>query len=99
MIRRPPRSTLFPYTTLFRSLRDEQLGEPVDAYGVPEQDRVEPAAPPGPPGGGAELVPLLTEVPRSEEHTSELQSQSNLVCRLLLEKKKKRANVQLDLRI
>src|SRR5688572_31091506 len=72
MMRRPPRSTLFPYTTLFRSLlmrplRDREVllvarGEKVQGFAV---------------------------APRSEEHTSELQSQSNLVCRLLLEKKKK----------
>src|SRR2546430_7310210 len=79
MIRRPPRSTLFPYTTLFRSH-------------VPV--RRPAAARPGRNGGAA--VPLLwcahagVGVPRSEEHTSELQSQSNLVCRLLLEKKKTR---------
>src|SRR2546427_1333335 len=74
MIRRPPRSTLFPYTTLFRS-------RPRAAA------RVQPhGAPGGSPGGdGAEPAR-----PRSEEHTSELQSQSNLVCRLLLEKKKKK---------
>src|SRR2546427_6995989 len=71
MIRRPPRSTLFPYTTLFRSPgRDEGL--------------------PLPPGC-APVAPCLSSGPgRSEEHTSELQSQSNLVCRLLLEKKKKK---------
>src|SRR2546430_12043420 len=78
MIRRPPRSTLFPYTTLFRSL-------------VLAQHLEHPAL------TGQELVPLEHRgVPlprgrlehRSEEHTSELQSQSNLVCRLLLEKKK-----------
>src|SRR2546427_8317180 len=68
MIRRPPRSTLFPYTTLFRSRRSNARSRP-----PPE------TAPAGAPGPGA---------PRSEEHTSELQSQSNLVCRLLLEKKK-----------
>src|SRR2546430_11743571 len=78
MIRRPPRSTLFPYTTLFRSLhpgifrrhrgRNLHLGlGPASAQGTERGDRM-----------------------RSEEHTSELQSQSNLVCRLLLEKKKKR---------
>src|SRR2546430_10864906 len=73
MIRRPPRSTLFPYTTLFRSL-------------IAPQGLVTPAG----------ILPRLKqftvvgifEVGRSEEHTSELQSQSNLVCRLLLEKKK-----------
>src|SRR2546430_12526138 len=73
MIRRPPRSTLFPYTTLFRSAKEG-----------PEDILVRiTAANRGP--GAAELHLL----PRSEEHTSELQSQSNLVCRLLLEKKKK----------
>src|SRR6266853_3884193 len=67
MIRRPPRSTLFPYTTLFRS--------------PPRAGRPAP-------------TPAPTSLPRgrrSEEHTSELQSQSNLVCRLLLEKKKRKA--------
>src|SRR2546425_8997710 len=89
MIRRPPRSTLFPYTTLFRS---------ADHHGI------EPAAAPRPAGGGAELAAELADalgelrvrlgreraVPdaRSEEHTSELQSLAYLVCRLLLEKKK-----------
>src|SRR5688572_31590413 len=81
MIRRPPRSTLFPYTTLFRSLgqgprqRHPPLGRAAryrrpDRRGRPHRGR---------PARG-----------RSEEHTSELQSQSNLVCRLLLEKKKKK---------
>src|SRR5688572_30869310 len=67
MIRRPPRSTLFPYTTLFRSRERDRRDRP-----------------------GARLLdqPGHAEVERSEEHTSELQSQSNLVCRLLLEKKK-----------
>src|SRR3990167_5579557 len=65
MIRRPPRSTLFPYTTLFRSLQRP------------------PQAPQDPQGGRARAHPPLD---RSEEHTSELQSQSNLACRLLLEK-------------
>src|SRR2546430_11808488 len=72
MIRRPPRSTLFPYTTLFRSLL--QRPAPPAQEGVRQGHRQ-------PDGGGRE---------RSEEHTSELQSQSNLVCRLLLEKKKKK---------
>src|SRR2546430_8886187 len=72
MIRRPPRSTLFPYTTLFRSpiLRKLLISR------VARDQRVE-----------ARLIRLGLR-PRSEEHTSELQSQSNLVCRLLLEKKK-----------
>src|SRR5256886_7603179 len=80
MIRRPPRSTLFPYTTLFRS----RFGRRPHGGPVPR------------PAGGSipaahsrrDGAPLL---PRSEEHTSELQSQSNLVCRLLLEKKKKKS--------
>src|SRR2546427_4080798 len=76
MIRRPPRSTLFPYTTLFRSLRpipmeQAQVGDLVFF----DSDS----------NGRSDHVGMY----RSEEHTSELQSQSNLVCRLLLEKKKK----------
>src|SRR2546430_12141095 len=79
MIRRPPRSTLFPYTTLFRSRPDAlselqsqaeariaELMQTLDSQALAKRERIE----------------------RSEEHTSELQSQSNLVCRLLLEKKK-----------
>src|SRR2546430_3349381 len=78
MIRRPPRSTLFPYTTLFRSLHP-----PAHLlHGTNSR-----AAPVFRPRGGP---PHSRQIPlRSEEHTSELQSQSNLVCRLLLEKKKK----------
>src|SRR2546427_3750819 len=72
MIRRPPRSTLFPYTTLFRSLRGVDGPRPVR-----RDHHVDDAGRAAEPRG------------RSEEHTSELQSQSNLVCRLLLEKKKK----------
>src|SRR2546430_12039144 len=81
MIRRPPRSTLFPYTTLFRSHLEGlgQLGHRGLAQRQPRED--------GPTGGIGEGC----EGGRSEEHTSELQSQSNLVCRLLLEKKKKSA--------
>src|SRR2546430_8595308 len=80
MIRRPPRSTLFPYTTLFRSC--PFLGRR-SALRVRLQR---------PTGWG--IVPRYTyrRLARSEEHTSELQSQSNLVCRLLLEKKKKNKN-------
>src|SRR2546430_8910371 len=70
MIRRPPRSTLFPYTTLFRS--------PAAAHGAHCGRAARPGDAP----------------PRSEEHTSELQSQSNLVCRLLLEKKKTNQPIQ-----
>src|SRR2546430_5614493 len=78
MIRRPPRSTLFPYTTLFRSL-DAAAGDPVEdpARHGPRRRRLHHHA-----------LHLADQL-RSEEHTSELQSQSNLVCRLLLEKKKK----------
>src|SRR2546426_5933437 len=81
MIRRPPRSTLFPYTTLFRSL--EAAGDPARAYrqpALPEQ-RHERRVP-------RQDADLPVERWRSEEHTSELQSPCNLVCRLLLEKKK-----------
>src|SRR2546430_13468644 len=75
MIRRPPRSTLFPYTTLFRS-------EPLGEGGVRGCQR----------RGGHRPQRAQRVEDRSEEHTSELQSQSNLVCRLLLEKKKKKTN-------
>src|SRR5256885_13102273 len=77
MIRRPPRSTLFPYTTLFRSVLapvsrfSRRLGSSSSVYGAPRDGS------------------------RSEEHTSELQSPCNLVCRLLLEKKKQRTSVPL----
>src|SRR5688572_30941080 len=80
MIRRPPRSTLFPYTTLFRS-NDRAGALPLRPR--PEQIRV-------PDCGAANAVCAESALLRSEEHTSELQSQSNLVCRLLLEKKKKK---------
>src|SRR2546422_5010458 len=89
MIRRPPRSTLFPYTTLFRSLeRLLPTGELVDqghrgAGGVVEHELADA------------LPDRLDE--RSEEHTSELQSRLHLVCRLLLEKKKKIAIVKLSM--
>src|SRR2546430_3466218 len=73
MIRRPPRSTLFPYTTLFRS-RASRL------HHVDQRYRISPIT----------RTHLSMRRVRSEEHTSELQSQSNLVCRLLLEKKKKK---------
>src|SRR2546427_9459454 len=84
MIRRPPRSTLFPYTTLFRSVANTNLRDgakyeplnPVEAHQERHDLRNNPSA-------------EQPRQPRSEEHTSELQSQSNLVCRLLLEKKKK----------
>src|SRR5688572_32266073 len=76
MIRRPPRSTLFPYTTLFRSPASRPRLVRLRMRSQPKQSR--------------QTRPCLTSRHRSEEHTSELQSQSNLVCRLLLEKKKKK---------
>src|SRR3712207_8972532 len=89
MIRRPPRSTLFPYTTLFRS-RDEQ--PPVDGGHVDLADFRARGVPNRHPRDEAELHRLARDregAARSEEHTSELQSRQYLVCRLLLEKKKK----------
>src|SRR3712207_8667742 len=91
MIRRPPRSTLFPYTTLFRSARDEPRSQVRFPLFCGQADR----ASRGHPGElTQELVarqlvtePLRVPGSRSEEHTSELQSRQYLVCRLLLEKK------------
>src|SRR2546427_4928419 len=90
MIRRPPRSTLFPYTTLFRSVRAGVI-DAADTREIHAGDR----------GRRDRPLDLLPHHPtrrpgdqRSEEHTSELQSQSNLVCRLLLEKKKKHKEEQ-----
>src|SRR3989475_4068652 len=96
MIRRPPRSTLFPYTTLFRSLGQNPAAVRADFAVELEHPRGRKAA------RFVEIVDYIYKVltqpavehpalglERSEEHTSELQSQSNLVCRLLLEKKKK----------
>src|SRR2546430_2786153 len=88
MIRRPPRSTLFPYTTLFRSLHP--LNGPSPQRHKEHQEEVSPQKHRG--RGEASIrssAAMGRSVGRSEEHTSELQSQSNLVCRLLLEKKKK----------
>src|SRR2546422_4589801 len=94
MIRRPPRSTLFPYTTLFRS-----VPEPRPPAHGPDRRGQRRAA-----HGGAQVRPrsgrevhLLRRLvdPRSEEHTSELQSRLHLVCRLLLEKKKKQKTIHL----
>src|SRR5256885_12793910 len=86
MIRRPPRSTLFPYTTLFRS-----ADEP--AHGLWAEQ-----ATPTQPGVRKKFVGHLAQfVGRSEEHTSELQSPCNLVCRLLLEKKKNRCSTRRDI--
>src|SRR5256885_12932250 len=83
MIRRPPRSTLFPYTTLFRSAEagDEACGERPEGEGAEQKHRHLRPSP------GASEKPKRHRDRRSEEHTSELQSPCNLVCRLLLEKK------------
>src|SRR5688572_32062368 len=85
MIRRPPRSTLFPYTTLFRSAGEERgvprTSAPAEVISR-DSGTVVPSSPDSPRDSSRRA--------RSEEHTSELQSQSNLVCRLLLEKKKKK---------
>src|SRR2546430_12391995 len=86
MIRRPPRSTLFPYTTLFRSHdgRATTLEQAIELHGGEgsgARDRFKGLA-------AADRAALVAFLKRSEEHTSELQSQSNIVCRLLLEKKK-----------
>src|SRR2546427_7892481 len=88
MIRRPPRSTLFPYTTLFRSgghTPQVSRGHAAAAQAVLLERRPALDA-----GAGRRVI---SHRRRSEEHTSELQSQSNLVCRLLLEKKKKTINI------
>src|SRR2546428_8342353 len=77
MIRRPPRSTLFPYTTLFRSSQRVPRSSGLCGVGVSMVDVPFPS-------------PCPSDAVRSEEHTSELQSRSDLVCRLLLEKKKKK---------
>src|SRR2546430_6440410 len=90
MIRRPPRSTLFPYTTLFRSMfavaAHAQDVSTSFTLGTPTTNCIAVLTQDGAPASG-----------RSEEHTSELQSQSNLVCRLLLEKKKTQSTSSLDL--
>src|SRR2546430_11864039 len=82
MIRRPPRSTLFPYTTLFRS-RSPSTGRAGSKLKIPTMPHMMRAQ-----ACRVGTRPRTLTHPRSEEHTSELQSQSNLVCRLLLEKKK-----------
>src|SRR2546427_7354056 len=90
MIRRPPRSTLFPYTTLFRSLEGRRIAYNPTPRGVALVRHLV-AADGGDPDCVITVDSGLRELgidDRSEEHTSELQSQSNLVCRLLLEKKK-----------
>src|SRR5689334_24303791 len=86
-MRRPPRSTLFPYTTLFRSVVDLG-GALATALLRPHRARVDAVSLDGDVGAPADRQTLDRIATRSEEHTSELQSQFHLVCRLLLEKKK-----------
>src|SRR5256886_10986564 len=94
MIRRPPRSTLFPYTTLFRSSRGGGSGRLGKVFVVSDMEGVAGIVKGEQTDGTKEKRAyhegreLYTEEIRSEEHTSQLQSQSNLLCRLLLEKKK-----------
>src|SRR3712207_7271011 len=90
MIRRPPRSTLFPYTTLFRSAGDGVAAAQAVAAHLGQRDVDVVRA--GQVTGGADEGVVVQHVERSEEHTSELQSLQYLVCRLLLEKKKKQIN-------
>src|SRR2546422_3464129 len=98
MIRRPPRSTLFPYTTLFRSQRPQRV-DPAERV---HHALVEEVPPPGDDHGARgdhagiprRLAEPRPDVVRSEEHTSELQSRLHLVCRLLLEKKKKQQTLR-----
>src|SRR5690606_39844652 len=98
LLRRPPRSTLFPYTTLFRSAVGRGGGAGARRRAAPGARHRAGRHPQG--GPGAEHLHLLDRLlarrdgghPRSEEHTSELQSRENLVCRLLLEKKNKKNN-------
>src|SRR3712207_6864777 len=94
MIRRPPRSTLFPYTTLFRS---RPLSAHASTLGQLRRERSRRCGMPSTPTAASmpELAggPIDPEVARSEEHTSELQSRQYLVCRLLLEKKKNHPSI------
>src|SRR5256886_7033302 len=98
MIRRPPRSTLFPYTTLFRS-----TAASVEAIQVSRRERIIASSVKvhagncelyNAIGASVDLDSYFAGDKRSEEHTSELQSQSNIVCRLLLEKKKRRSKIR-----
>src|SRR5256885_8440396 len=87
MIRRPPRSTLFPYTTLFRS-PPYLIFEPGGTSSIVVSRAVTSSSP------AARTIPCDSTPMRSEEHTSELQSPCNLVCRLLLEKKKNKRKIE-----
>src|SRR3712207_7336848 len=95
MIRRPPRSTLFPYTTLFRSIHDAERAPFVEDVPDPRRPDLEQARGPRSPWHARRVLGRILRKAdgcwlkaRSEEHTSELQSRQYLVCRLLLEKKK-----------
>src|SRR3712207_7899673 len=93
MIRRPPRSTLFPYTTLFRSTSIDQTKIGIRLSDIPgarclKMVTISPTAPTSAATSRRVTTETQTSIPRSEEHTSELQSRQYLVCRLLLEKKK-----------
>src|SRR3712207_8740628 len=88
MIRRPPRSTLFPYTTLFRSMRTTALYDDLLLEHLALSSTRQPAL----AGDGSAVTPQ-PHMQRSEEHTSELQSRQYLVCRLLLEKKKQKEQI------
>src|SRR5947209_9979281 len=92
MIRRPPRSTLFPYTTLFRSPQANQQPIPRTARITALYNTALPACSLVSIPARAAAKPAKTPYRRSEEHTSELQSRQYLVCRLLLEKKKKKTS-------
>src|SRR5437016_6857566 len=95
MIRRPPRSTLFPYTTLFRSRGFEEEGSlVVETRPAPVKGAAQPEYSAATAEAALKRGTALPLQGRSEEHTSELQSLTNLVCRLLLEKKKKKYSTQ-----
>src|SRR3712207_8683964 len=97
MIRRPPRSTLFPYTTLFRSETWCTKVPPLRSQPSAAEARSSTSTCPGPDQRGfSRLMQVITGTCRSEEHTSELQSRQYLVCRLLLEKKN---NTLYDIRV
>src|SRR2546428_8089536 len=102
MIRRPPRSTLFPYTTLFRSAQIAASAYGVDIEKVKITTGDTDVAPVTGLSAGSKTIytvgVAVMQAARSEEHTSELQSRSDLVCRLLLEKNNRRAYPKLNLR-
>src|SRR2546422_7443490 len=95
MIRRPPRSTLFPYTTLFRSCSGPTVPAPRHLLGTGTASRKTSAPPYAIRSSKTPACSIVLRRARSEEHTSELQSRLHLVCRLLLEKKKKKKTVRI----